>query len=172
MSYTQNTSVADDMREVIEEEKDRQKTSVGETAGMLLVACVIGLLANWAATGTTPLTALPGMTILFVLSILGVVLTKFVPLRLPAVAWVSLLAILVTIPGIPGAGATLAAVEKLNFLALATPALAYGGLALTQNEFNIARTSGWKIVIVAICVMLGTYMGSVIVADITLGITG
>jgi hypothetical protein len=65
-----------------------------------------------------------------------------------------------------------AKVADLNFLALATPALAYGGLALTRNEFEIARRSGWKIVIVAICVMIGTYLGSVIVADLTLRITG
>ena len=64
------------------------------------------------------------------------------------------------------------AVSRLNFLALATPALAYGGLALTQTEFRIARTSGWKIVIVAICVMFGTYIGSVVIADLTLRLFG
>ena len=68
----------------------------------------------------------------------------------------------------PGAAFVTDAVAKLNFLALATPALAYAGLALTANEFAIARRSGWKIVIVAVCVMLGTYLGSVVIADLTL----
>jgi hypothetical protein len=63
-------------------------------------------------------------------------------------------------------------VEALNFLALATPALAYGGLALTKGEFDIARKSGWKIVIIAVCVMFGTYIGSVFIADIALRIGG
>ena len=95
-------------------------------------------------------------------------MARFIPFYLPSVAWISLVAILVTIPGVPGSAFVTDAVAKLNFLALATPALAYAGLALTQNEFAIARRSGWKIVIVAICVMLGTYLGSVVIADLTL----
>ncbi|MFD2237543.1 hypothetical protein [Aureimonas populi] len=154
--------------------KDEDDTSIGlvEKTAMLLVACLIGLAANWAATGTAPLAALPGMAILFAASLAGLLLAAIVPLRLPAVAWVSLIAILITIPGMPGAAFITEAVGQLNFLALATPALAYGGLALTQKEFSIARHSGWKIVIVAICVMFGTYIGSVIIADLTLRITG
>nr|WP_318254732.1 hypothetical protein [Ochrobactrum sp. UNC390CL2Tsu3S39] len=100
------------------------------------------------------------------------ILARFMPFYLPSVAWVSLIAIFITIPGVPGAEYVLANVGELNFLALATPALAYGGLALTRNEFEIARRSGWKIVIVAICVMIGTYLGSVVVADLVLRITG
>ncbi|WP_062228719.1 hypothetical protein [Aureimonas frigidaquae] len=139
---------------------------------MLVVACAIGLVANWAATGTSPVEALPGMAVLFGASALGLVVARIVPLSIPAVAWVSLIAIALTIPGMPGAAAVLEAVTKLNFLALATPALAYGGLALTHREFQIARQSGWKIVIVAICVMFGTYIGSVIIADLTLRFFG
>jgi len=55
---------------------------------------------------------------------------------------------------------------------MATPALAYGGLALTQTEFAIARRSGWKIIVVAICVMFGTFIGSVIIADLALRLSG
>jgi len=94
------------------------------------------------------------------------------PFYLPGVAWTSLLAIVVTLPFVPGSAWTLEKVNALNFLALATPALAYGGLALTKGEFDIARKSGWKIVIVAICVMFGTYIGSVVIADLSLRIAG
>ena len=130
-------------------------------AGVLLMPSAFG-------TGTSPLTALPGMATLYAACIVGLALARFVPFYLPSVAWVSLIAILITIPGVPGAAWVSEQVEHLNFLALATPALAYGGLALTANEFAIARRSGWKIVIVAICVMVGTYMGSVVVADLFL----
>lgn len=159
------------LSDVIPEEDDAS-LSLGDRMGMLLVAALLGLVANWAATGTTPLAALPGMAVLFAASAVGLALAKALPLKLPAVAWVSLLAILVTIPGFPGSAAVVAAVDKLNFLALATPGLAYGGLALTATEFRIARTSGWKIVVVAVCVMFGTYIGSVVVADLTLRLFG
>ena len=152
--------------------EDERKIDVIRYSGLLLIASAIGLVSNWVAMGADPLTALPGMAVLYIVSVAGLLLARLVPFYLPSVAWTSLLAILVTIPGIPGSAWVLAQVEVLNFLALATPALAYGGLALTKGEFDIARKSGWKIVIVAICVMLGTYLGSVIIADITLRIGG
>lgn len=154
------------------EGEDERKIKVARYAVLLLIASAIGLVSNWVGTGTDPLTAFPGMAVLYVVSVAGVLLTRYVPLNLPAVAWTSLLAILVTIPGIPGSEWVLGKVEALNFLALATPALAYGGLALTKGEFDVARKSGWKIVIVAICVMFGTYLGSVVIADIALRIGG
>ena len=157
--------------ELPQEGEDERKINVGKYAALLLIVAALGLIGNWVATGTDPLTALPGMAILYLLSVGGLFLARFVPFYLPSVAWISLLAILVTIAGVPGSAWVLSKVEALNFLALATPALAYGGLALTQHEFNIARRSGWKIVIVAICVMLGTYLGSVVIADLTLRIS-
>lgn len=154
--------------EALFHQEDERRIHVARHSGLLLVACALGLFSNWIATGTSPIEALPGMAILFAVCVVGLLMARFIPFYLPSVAWISLVAILVTIPGVPGSAAVTAAVEKLNFLALATPALAYAGLALTQNEFAIARRSGWKIVIVAICVMLGTYLGSVVIADLVL----
>jgi hypothetical protein len=159
-------------QEIPQHGEDERKVNVARYSGLLLIACGIGLVANWVATGTNPVVALPGMAILYLVSAAGLLLARYVPFYLPGVAWTSLLAILVTLPVVPGSAWVLAQVETLNFLALATPALAYGGLALTKGEFDIARRSGWKIVIVAICVMFGTYIGSVVIADLSLRLTG
>lgn len=154
------------------ETTDERKIDVLENALLLIIACFLGLISNWVGTGVTPVQALPGMAVLYAASLGGLVLARYMPFYLPSVAWVSLIAIIITIPGVPGSEFVLAEVGELNFLALATPALAYGGLALTRNEFEIARRSGWKIVIVAICVMIGTYLGSVVVADLMLRVMG
>ncbi len=167
MKSTQsNTSALENALPI--ESEDERKTDVVRYSGLLLIAAALGLVANWVGTGTTPAVALPGMVILYALSVAGLVLARYVPFYLPSIAWTSLLAIVVTIPGFPGSAWTLSQVGTLNFLVLATPALAYAGLALTRGEFEIARRSGWKIVIVAICVMFGTYIGSVIIADLVL----
>lgn len=154
------------------ESEDERKVDVVRYSGLLVIAAALGLMANWIATGTAPVVALPGMVILYLLSVAGLLLARYVPFYLPSIAWTSLLAIIVTIPGVPGSAWVVSEVGTLNFLALATPALAYAGLALTRGEFEIARRSGWKIVIVAICVMFGTYIGSVIIADLVLRIGG
>lgn len=146
------------------------KTGILETIGLLVVACVIGLVSNWVGAGHSPAEALPGMGVLFLCSVIGLLCARWIRIGIPAVGWVSLIAIAVTIPGVPGADWVVEACKRVDFLSLATPALAYGGLALSKAEFAIARRSGWKIVIVAICVMLGTYLGSVIIANLTLGL--
>lgn len=165
---TQTNTIADHDAAALLHQEDERRIDVARHSALLVVACALGLFANWIGTGTSPLDALPGMAVLFAVCVVGLLMARFVPFYLPSVAWTSLVAILVTIPGIPGSAFVTPSVEKLNFLALATPALAYAGLALTQNEFAIARKSGWKIVIVAVCVMLGTYLGSVVIADLTL----
>lgn len=150
------------------EATDERKIRVGETAILLLIACIIGGIANYVSTGIGAVEAFPGMAILYVCSVIGLMLSRFMPFYLPSVAWVSLIAIIITIPGVPGSAWVVEQATKINFLSLATPALAYGGLALSAKEFAIARKSGWKIVIIAVCVMLGTYLGSVVVADLSL----
>src|SRR5690606_161061 len=119
------------------ETTDERKIDITENALLLIIACFLGLVANWIGTGITPVQALPGMAILYVASLLGLMMARFMPFYLPSVAWISLIAIIITIPAFPGAEYVLAKVADLNFLALATPALAYGGLALTHNAFAI-----------------------------------
>ena len=63
-------------------------------------------------------------------------------------------------------------VEGINFLALAVPPLAYAGFAISKLEIDVLKRSGWKILLVAIMVFLGTYVGSAVIAEITLQITG
>ncbi|MBB1491690.1 hypothetical protein H5395_09115 [Paracoccus sp. MC1854] len=165
---------ATDLQDLAEAVADEEPSSpgTGDKMSMLLVAAVAGLAANWVATGSSPLEALPEMPVLLAASAAGLVLARTIRIGLPAVAWVSLLAVLVTIPGVPGAAWVAEAVGRLNFLALAAPALACGGLALTAQEFRTARISGWKIVIVAIYVMFGTYIGLVLIADLPLRVMG
>ena len=60
---------------------------------------------------------------------------------------------------------------KVNFLALCTPILAYAGI-YTGKNLNTLKRTGWKIFIVALFVILGTYLGSAIIAQVILKILG
>lgn len=96
----------------------------------------------------------------------GLVLTQVAPFKLPSVAWISLVGIVSTMPWTPGSAWILDKVSHVNFLTLATPCLAYAGIAIARQEIEIARKSGWKLFIVAVLVMTGTYVGSAFVADL------
>ena len=70
-------------------------------AMVLAIVCVIALISNWAGTGITPLSALPGMMIIFAMVIVSLAIAKIMPFYLPSVAWLSIVSVLLTIPATP-----------------------------------------------------------------------
>eukprot|EP00903_Cladosiphon_okamuranus_P018282 g16818.t1 len=129
---------------------------------------VVALVGNTVATDNTVPEGLVGLIVLWLICMVGLLLTEFVPFKLPSVAWISLVGIVMTLPWTPGSAWVLEKVGHVNFLTLATPCLAYAGIAIAKREIEIAKTSGWKIAVVAVLVMTGTYVGSAIVAQMFL----
>lgn len=145
--------------------KEMPALSLSNSAIILAIYCVIALITNWAGTGVSSVEALPGMIILFVLSMLGVLIHHFVKLGFPTVAWVSLISVLLTMPFSPVAEMLLGALKPLNFLSIVTPVLAYAGLAISQVEVRVFKRSGIKIALIAMLIFTGTYIGSALVAN-------
>lgn len=148
-------------------EELRPENQLGKTALVLVAVCVAAWFSN-TVNGAPLLEALPGMLILYGLVIIGLVMGRLCPFYLPSVAWVSLVSILVTLPSFPGSAWIVSQLAAVNFLAVVTPVLAYAGLALTGREFSMFRQTGWKLVIVALLVFTGTFIGSAVVAHIML----
>lgn len=145
-----------------------EKLSLGVHAAALIVVSVVALVGNTVATDNTVPEGLVGLIVLWLICMVGLLLTEFVPFKLPSVAWISLVGIVMTLPWTPGSAWVLEKVGHVNFLTLATPCLAYAGIAIAKREIEIAKTSGWKIAVVAVLVMTGTYVGSAIVAQMFL----
>ena len=145
-----------------------RKLSLSAHALVLVIICAVGLVGNTVATDIPIADGFVGLIVLYVISMVGLVLTEMVPIKLPSVAWISLIGILVTLPWTPGSDWIVAQATNVNFLTLATPCLAYAGIAIAKQEIDIAKSSGWKIFIVAVLVMTGTYVGSAFIADLFL----
>jgi len=145
-----------------------RKLSLSAHALVLVIICAIGLVGNTVATDIPIADGFVGLIVLYVISMVGLVLTEVVPIKLPSVAWISLIGILATLPWTPGSEWIVAQATNVNFLTLATPCLAYAGIAIAKQEIDIAKSSGWKIFIVAVLVMTGTYLGSAFIADLFL----
>jgi putative effector of murein hydrolase LrgA (UPF0299 family) len=131
----------------------------------------------------TALKGIPGMLILFAFTFAGVLCKRYIPLQLPAAAYIVTIGCIVSIPGAPGAtgpisqfmtalsGTIMKYVNEINFMALTTPVLAYAGLSLAK-DLHVLKESGWKLIVVSILVFFGTYLGSIIIADAVLRMTG
>ncbi|MDN3522041.1 DUF3100 domain-containing protein [Halomonas ramblicola] len=148
-------------------EEERPERNLGKTAIVMAAACAVAWVAN-TINGAGLIEALPGMLILYVMTMIGLVVTRYAPFYLPGVAWVSLVSILLTLPWVPGNAWLVDQLSAVSFLAIVTPVLAYAGLALSTRELAMFRQAGWKLVLIALLVFTGTFVASAMIADLLL----
>lgn len=128
-------------------------------------------LANYIGHGVNFLDSLPGLLVLIVISMLGVFLTKTVPLKLPIVAYCSILGLLAAAPFSPIRDFVIQSVGTIDFTAPFTMVGAFAGLAIS-DQLKTFVSQGWKILIVGIFVMTGTFVGSCLWSQLLLTLTG
>ncbi|NLY21158.1 MAG: DUF340 domain-containing protein [Tissierellia bacterium] len=138
---------------------------------VILITALISLIGNFVGMSTSPIEALPGMLILSFIAIAGLALSQVIPLKIPSVAYIVTLATVITVPGFPGAAVITDYVSKVNFLALCTPILAYAGIYTGKNIDSLKKT-GWRIFVLAVVVITGTFIGSAIIANVVLKMLG
>ncbi|TNC14099.1 DUF3100 domain-containing protein [Methylobacterium terricola] len=130
-----------------------------------LATAALGLIGNWLTYGTKPDgQVLVGAAIIVGAVVVGEVLYRLAGRRLPAVVWVSLIGMALTYPGTPFSAEIAAATGRINFLALATPILAFAGLSLAK-DFPAFRRLGWRIVVVSFLANAGTFLGAALIAQ-------
>ena len=138
---------------------------------ILFITGILTLVGNFVGFKVSPVEAMPGILILIVIAFIGVLLSKIITIKIPSVAYIVTLSTILTIPGMPMAELISNYTAKVNFLALCTPILAYAGIYTGKNLDTLKKT-GWKIFILSLFVMLGTYLGSAIIAQVILKMLG
>lgn len=138
---------------------------------ILLITAAISVVANWVGPGISPIQGIPGVLILAAISIAGIAISDIMPGKIPAVAYIVTLATIVTIPAFPLSGFISYHTGNVDFTTLCTPILAYAGIYTGENLDNLKKT-GPKIIVLAIFVILGTYIGSALIAQIILKMIG
>ena len=146
---------------------------------ILCISCTIVIFGNTVNTLTdknpdawlSPLANIPGVLILLVISLIGLVLAELVP-AVHVSIWITLIGVLLAMPYNPVTGPFVAEqVGKIGLLPLATPILAYAGVSIGKDWVEFKKI-GWRGIIVAFLVMIGTYVGSAIIAQIILKAQG
>lgn len=138
---------------------------------VLLITAAISVVGNLVGYKVGILDSLPGILILVGIAALGIILADLIPGKIPSVAYIVTLSTILTVPGFPGAAFITPLVAKVNFLALATPILAYAGIYTGKNLDSLKKT-GWRIFVLALLVMIGTYLASAVIAHVLLRALG
>lgn len=137
---------------------------------LLLIACLGITTANFVGFKVSFIESLPGTLVLLVISLISVVLTKVLPFKLPIVAYCSIIGLLLASPISPISEFVINSVNKINFTAPLTLVGAFAGISIGSDIKSFAK-QGWKMIIISIFVMTGTFLGSAIIAQIVLKIT-
>ena len=159
--------------EVTEEEQEAKKGStLSDDLLILFITGVLTLVANFVGFKVNPLDDWLGILIIIAICFVGILIAHVPVLnKLPNVFWVSIVAVVISIPGIPGAEWITTITKNVNFLAACTPILAYGGLSLGKDIPAFKRLS-WRIVPVALMVSSGTFICATVMAEIMLHLEG
>ncbi|MFD1625984.1 DUF3100 domain-containing protein [Azospirillum griseum] len=140
--------------------------SFGARALTWMLVGAFALVGNWITYKTSPADpmVLAGMAIIVGTVLVGHGLYRLTGAKVPAVIWVSLVGMLLTFPQFPFAAQIAAMTGKINFLALATPILAFAGLSIAK-DVPAFRRLGWRIVVTSLAANAGTFIGATLVAQ-------
>ena len=142
-----------------------------EWAVMFIVAGLGIALANFFGFQVSFVDSLPGIAILLLISLASVGISKIVPLKLPVIAYCSLLGLFLACPLSPIRDFVIESAGKINFTAPLTMVGAYAGISISDQLKEFAK-QGWKMLIIAALVMIGTFTFSAIIAQVGLSLTG
>lgn len=145
--------------------------SLKDAAIILVIVGIMSLVANFVGQGNGIVESVPGMIILIGISLAGIALSRWIPVKIPAVAYVVTLGCILTYPGVFCADLINTYMQKVSFIALCTPILAYAGIAIGK-DIDVLKKAGWRIVVVACFVFCGTYLASAVIAQIVLKYLG
>lgn len=138
----------------------------------LFVVSGIGIgLANLVGFHVGFMDSLPGILILLAISVAGVAVSKVVPLKLPIVAYVSIIGLLAASPISPVREFVIESANKINFTAPLTMVGAYAGISIGDQIKTFVK-QGWKMILIGVFVMTGTFVLSAIISQVVLSLTG
>ena len=129
------------------------------------------MTANYIGFNVAFADSLPGVLVLLVLALGAAGLSHVIPLKLPTVAYCSILGLLAACPLSPVSEFVISAANKINFTAPLTMVGAFAGMSIS-NQLRAFVKQGWKMVLITVFVMTGTFMGSLVIAQFVLKLTG
>ena len=141
--------------------------------GLLLMGSVIIILTNVIGYKMPVKDSIIGVLLLSAISLIGLTISKFMSrfVKLPSMMYVSLLGLLLACPVSPVKDIVVGTTTPVAFLAPATALGAFAGISLGKDLKDFAKM-GWKLVLITLFVITGTFIFSALVADIVLKMTG
>lgn len=145
--------------------------NLAETFIILLLIGVMSMVSNTLSSSVGILEGIPGLLILVAIAMAGILMGKYMPGNIPAVAYVVTLGCILTYPGFPGSDIINLYMKKVGFVSLCTVILAYAGVSIGK-DMDAFKHTGWRIIVLSCIIFVGTYLGSAVIAQFVLKAIG
>ena len=141
--------------------------------GLLLMVSVVIILTNVIGYKMPVGDSIIGVLLLSAISLVGLTISNFMSrfVKLTSMIYVSLLGLLLACPVSPVKDIIVETTTPVAFLAPATALGVFAGISLGKDLKEFAKM-GWKLVLITLFVITGTFIFSALVADVVLKITG
>ncbi|MEM1020567.1 MAG: hypothetical protein AAGJ09_08790 [Pseudomonadota bacterium] len=146
---------------------DRLK-SLWPIAQITAATLALTFLCHLVSQPETPGQLWPGHLLLFSIVMIGFLIAKLIPSKLPDLFWVSIVATLAGMPFTPGSAWFLGHVSQMSMVPTITPVLALAALGLQADDITRFRQIGLQVIAVSLLVFAGTFFGSALVAQAVL----
>lgn len=141
--------------------------------GMILYTQEIKSLRDPNSTPVTMMT-IYGLASLWLFSMIGIFISRLMKnvrasaiRNFPILGWVSITSLIFCLIF----DFFVEAIQAVDFLSITTPILTFAGISVANRLADLRKTS-WKIAMVAIFVFSGTYVGSALIAQLGLFLSG
>ena len=138
---------------------------------LLIIFSVITVIGNYLGYRHPMTGSLVGMGILSLITLAGVWMERELPFNISSILYISVIGIILAIPGMPTSEFVLYYVSKVELLSIVTVFLAYVGIGMGKS-WDEFKALGWRAIIITMLVIAATYYGAAIVAHIVLVLTG
>lgn len=139
---------------------------------ILIVTAAYSVIAHVVGSNGEIVAGSIGGLVLVLITVIGVIISWLPGFRkLPMVFWVSIVAVVVSMPQFPISDWILVQTKNVGFLSITTPILAYGGLCLGKDLAAFKQLS-WRIVPVALAVAAGSFLCATALAEVMLHLEG
>ena len=140
-------------------------------ATFLLIFSFIVAVGNFIGFSSSLIDSFIGMVIISIITIIGMSLERLIPKDIQSIIYISLIGIIVAIPGMPTADFVIHYVSQIDLTTICTAFLGYVGIAI-GNDWEEFKKIGIKGIVITLIVISGTYLCSAAIAHITLLATG
>ena len=138
---------------------------------LLVIFSVITVIGNWVGYKHPISDSLVGMLILSLITLAGLLLERYLPFNISSIIYISVIGIVLSLPAMPTSAFVVGYVSQVELLSIVTVFLAYVGIGVGKN-WDQFKNMGWRGMVVTICLITGTYIGSALIAHVVLVLSG